>query len=118
MAKWDPQTPGTWVPPRRRKKRPGCLEFPGLVTTLWVLSLPETVYIVFTERLLLRKMFAMSKKVLGWQTGAAKMREQDFPKKRSWFFEFDRTSDTPMGTLALSNRAYCLYKLFFNQGSV
>ena len=50
--------------------------------------------------------------------GGRKKREQDFPKNKSWFFEFHRTSDTHMCTLALSNRAYCLYKLFFNQGSV
>ena len=37
-----------------------------------------------------------------------KMREHDFPKMMSCFFEFRWTSDNPKSTVALSNHAYGL----------
>ena len=82
------------------------------MTTTWVLSLPETVKTVFTERLLARTVFGRSIKVLDWQTGAAKCGSTIFRKRSPGFFEFHRSSDTQMGTLALSNRLYGLYKTF------
>ena len=60
-------------------------KFIGRVTSIWVLSLPETVHMVFTERLLARKVFAMSIKVLVWQLVAEKSQEQVSPKKVSIF---------------------------------
>ena len=41
----------------------------GPVTSIWTFSVPQTVHMVFTERLLARTMFARSIKVLGWQLG-------------------------------------------------
>ena len=53
-----------------KKKRPGCLEFTGLVTTIWVLLLPGNMYMVFTERILARAVFARSIKELEGQLGS------------------------------------------------
>ena len=53
----------------QKKKRPGCLEFTGLVPTIWVLSQPETMPMVFTEGLLVREVFASSIKVLDGNRG-------------------------------------------------
>ena len=62
------------------------------------------------ENLLARAMFARSIKVSGWQPGAPKSREDDFPKKKCPdFFENHRTSETSMGSAALGNHAYGLY---------
>ena len=83
-----------------KKKRPGCLEFTGLVTTVWVISLPETMHMVFTERFLTWAVFVRSKKVLRLQLGATKSRKHDLTKKRSCFFDIHWTSDTHMGIIA------------------
>ena len=49
-------------------------------------------------------------KVLGWQPRAPKPREHEIPKKKfPGFFEIHRTSDTSMGSVALTNHAYGLY---------
>ena len=62
--------------------------------------------LISTERLIASALFARSIKVLGWQPGAPKFREHDFPKKKPPdFFEIHRTSDTSMGYLALGNHA-------------
>ena len=83
------------------KKRPGCLEMTGLVTTIWVLSLPETMQRVFTQRLLASGVFSRSINVLGWQRGPAKSREKRFyDKKVLKFFNIHRTIDIHMGTVA------------------
>ena len=73
--------------------------------------------LVFTEPLLARAVFIKSNKVLGWQPGAPKTREHDFPKKRP-FFEIHRTSDNSLGSAALLNHAYGLYSNFTIQSSV
>ena len=39
-------------------------------------------------------------KVLGWQPGAPKSREHDFPKKKHPTFEIHRKSDASMGSVA------------------
>ena len=65
-----------------------------------------------------RAVFARSLNVLGCQLGAAKSREQDFPKKTSRFFEVHWTNDTHMDTVAPSNRACGLCKTGTIQGSV
>ena len=68
------------------KKRPGCLEFTGLGTTICVLTLPETMHMVFTERQLARAVFAGSIKVIEWQLVSEKSREHDSPIKFPVFF--------------------------------
>ena len=64
------------------------LNFIGPVTPPWVLYPSEIMHMDFTERLLARAVFAMSIKVLGWQAGAPKTREHDFPKKNVLFLNF------------------------------
>ena len=44
--------------------------FIGPVTSIWVLSLTETIHMDFTERILARSVFAMSIKRIEWQLGA------------------------------------------------
>ena len=58
------------------------------MTPPWVLYLSETMHIGSTERLPARAVFAMSIKVFGWQPGAPKFREHDFPKKNADFLKF------------------------------
>ena len=58
------------------------------MTPPWVLYPSEIMHMGFTERLLARAVFAMSIKVLGWQPGAPKIREHDFPKKNADFLKF------------------------------
>ena len=55
----------------------------------------------FAGHLLARAVFARSIKVHGLQPGAPKSREHDFPKENVIFFEFHRTSDSSMGSVAL-----------------
>ena len=61
----------------------------------------EIMHVVSTETLLSRAVFTKSINVLGWQAGSPKAREHDFSKKKRHFFEFHRTSDTSMGSVAL-----------------
>ena len=56
---------------------------------------------VFTEPLLAGANFTRSIKLLGWQPGAPKSREHDFPKKKRPTFELHRKSDASMGSVAL-----------------
>ena len=44
--------------------------FIGPVTSIWVLSLLETLHMDFTERILARPVFARSMKGIGWKLGA------------------------------------------------
>ena len=83
-----------------KKKNVLFLNFIGPVTHPWFLYPSEIMHMGFAEHLLARAVFIKSIKVLGWQRGAPKSREQDFPKKRH-FFEDHRTSDTSMGSLSL-----------------
>ena len=46
------------------------------------------MHLVLTEPLLASAVFARSIKVLGWQPGAPKIREHDFPKKMLFFLKF------------------------------
>ena len=66
---------------------------------------------VFSESLLARAVFTRSIKVLGWQPGAPKSREHDFPKKKKKrpTFEIHRTSGTSMGSATLANHVYGRY---------
>ena len=73
---------------------------------------------VFREHLLAKTVCTMSINVLGWQPGAPKSRDHDFPTKRRDFFETHRTSYSSMGSVALSNQANGLYGTFTSQNSV
>ena len=68
------------------------------------------MHMVFKKHLIARAVFARSIKVSGWQPGAPKSREHDFPKKRPTF-EIHRTSESSMGSVALANRACGLYRI-------
>ena len=68
------------------KKTSFFLNFIGPVTPPWVLYPSEIMHMGSTGILLARAVFAKTIKVLGWQPGAPKSREHDFPKKKSFFF--------------------------------
>ena len=59
------------------------LNFIGPVTPPCVLYPSEFMPVGSTGLFLARAVFAKSIKVLGWQPGAPKSREHDFPKKKS-----------------------------------
>ena len=65
------------------RKSPDFLNFIGPVRPPWVLYPSEILHMGSAELLLARAVFAKSIKVklLGWQPGAPKIREHDFPKK-------------------------------------
>ena len=67
------------------KKNVLLLKIIGPVTPLWVLYPSEIMHLGSTELFLARAVSARSIKVLGWQPGAPKSREPDFPKKTSYF---------------------------------
>ena len=68
------------------KKTSFFLKFIGPVTPLWVLYPSEIMLLDSTEYLLARAVFAKSIKVLGWQPGAPKSWEHDFPEKNVLIF--------------------------------
>ena len=105
MAAMSPKIPGARF---SKKKNVLLLKIIGPVTPLWVLYASEIKHIGSTEILLARAVFARSFKVLGWQPGAPKSREHDFPQKKRPTFEIHRTSDASLGSVALSNHAYGL----------
>ena len=77
------------------------------------------MHMVSTESLLYRAVFTRSIKVPGWQPGAPKTRENDFPeKKRPDFFEIHRTSGNNTGSLDLCNHEFGLYGTSISQSSV
>ena len=85
MAARGPKIPGA----RFSEKNPDFLKLIGPVTTLWVLQSSQTVHMVSKESLLARAEFTKLIRVLGWQPGTPKPREQDFPKKKRLnFLEF------------------------------
>ena len=85
MAAGGPKTPGARF---SEKKRPISLKFIGPVTPLWVLYPSEIMLMGFTGPLLARAVFTRSIRELGWQPGAPKPREHDFPKKKPDFLKF------------------------------
>ena len=97
MATRSPENPGAGF----SEKNVLFLKFIGLVTPLWALYPSEIKHIGSAGPLLARAVFTKSIKVLGWQAGAPKSREHDFPKKKRPFFEFHRTSDTSMVSFPL-----------------
>ena len=64
------------------KKRPFFMNFIGPVTPPWILYPSKILHLGFTKILLARAVFTMSIKVPGWQPGAPKPREHDFPEKK------------------------------------
>ena len=64
-----------------KKKRPIFFEVIEPVTPLWVLYPSEIMPVGTWEPPLAIAVFARSIKMLGWQPGAPKSREHDFPKK-------------------------------------
>ena len=115
MAARCPKFPGARF---SEKKYPDFLKFIGPVTSLWVLQPSEILHMVSTQAVLAKAVFARSIKVFGWQSGAPKSREHDFPKKKRPTFENYRTSDASMGSSALPNHAYGLCRIFTSQSSV
>ena len=79
MAAMCPKIPGAQF---STKKNALLLKIIGPVTPLWVLQHSHIIHMVSAESLMARAVFARSIKVLGWQPGAPKSREHDFPKKK------------------------------------
>ena len=79
---------GTKIPGARfsEKKTSFFLNFIGPVTPPWVLYPSEIMPLGCTEILLARAVFTRSIKVPGWQPGAPKPREHDFPGKNVLIF--------------------------------
>ena len=98
---WQPEAPKSREHDFPKNSCCFFLKFIGPLTPLWVLYPSEIMHLVFAESLLARAVFTRLNRVLGWQPGAPKPREHDFPKKSCCFFEILRTSDTSMGSLSL-----------------
>ena len=80
---WQPGTPNSREHDFLKKNVILLLNFIGPVTTPWVLYPSEMMHLGSTELRIARAVIARSIKVLGWQPGAPKSREHDFPKKKS-----------------------------------
>ena len=80
---WQPGAPNSREHDFLKKNVLLFLNFIGPVTPPWVLYPSEFMPVGSTGRFLAREAFAKSIKVLGWQPGAPKSREHDFPKKIS-----------------------------------
>ena len=77
------QNPGSTI---FEKKNVLFFNFIGPVTPPWVLHPSEIMHLGSTEILLARAVFTRSIKVPGWQPGASKPREHDFPEKNVLIF--------------------------------
>ena len=84
MAARDPKTPGA----RFSEKKPDFLKFIEPLTPLWVLYPSEVMRVGFPGAPLARAVFTRSIRGLGWQPGAPKPWEHDFPKKRPISLKF------------------------------
>ena len=84
MASRGPKIPGARL--SEKKKNVLFLKFIGPVTPPWVLYPSEIMNLGCTEILLARAVFTRSIKVPGWQPGAPKPREHDFPEKNVLIF--------------------------------
>ena len=83
-------------------------KFIGPVTSTWSLSLPEIVNMVFTEHLLVMKLFARSIKLLGRRLGAEKSQEQVSPRKGLTFLKFHQPV-APLWVLYLSQNVHMVF---------
>ena len=95
MAARGPKTPGARF---SEKNVLIFFKFIDPVTPLWVLYPSEIMLVGSPEPPLAKAEFRRSIRVIGWQPGAPKPRQHDFPKKTSYFFEIHRTSDSSMGS--------------------
>ena len=80
MASRGPKIQGARL---SEKKTSFFLNFIGPVAPPWVLYPSEIMHFGLTEILLAGAVFTRSIKVPGWQPGAPKPREHDFPKKKT-----------------------------------
>ena len=92
---WQPGTPKTPGARFSEKKRPNFLKFIEPVTPLWVLYPSEIMRVGSLEPSLAKAVCTRSIRELGWQPGAPKPREHDFPEKKR------PISDTSMGSVSL-----------------
>ena len=79
---WQPGAPNSREHDFPKKNVIFFLKFIEPVTSLWVLYPSEIMPVGAREPPLVRAVLARSIKMLGWQLGAAKSREHDFPKKK------------------------------------
>ena len=77
-----PQNSGSTIFRKKKKNVIFFLKFIEPVTPLWVLYPSEIIPVCAREPPLARAVLARSIKMLGWQPGAPKSREHDFPKKK------------------------------------
>ena len=84
---WQPGAPKSREHAFPKKKNVLFLNFIGPVTPSWFLYPSEIMHMGFFEHLLARAVFIKSIKVLGWQRGAPKTREQVFPKRNVLFLK-------------------------------
>ena len=80
---WQPGAPKFREHDFPKKKRPIFLKVIEPETPLWVLYPSEIMPVGTWEPPLAIAVFARSIKMLGWQPGAPKSREHDFPKKKT-----------------------------------
>ena len=83
---WQAGAPKSREPDFSKKKNVFIFNFIGPVTPPWVLYHSEIMHLGFTEFLLAGAVFTRSIKVPGWQPGAPKPREHDFPEKNVLVF--------------------------------
>ena len=82
---WQPGAPNTREHDFPKKNR-GFVEIQRTIDTSMGSAALEIMHLVSIEPLLASAVLARSIKVLGWQPGAPKFREHDFPKKNPVFF--------------------------------
>ena len=85
VLRWQAGAPKSREHDFPKKKRPFFLKFIGPVTPPWALYPSEIMHLGCTEVLQARAVFTRSIKVPGWQPGAPKPREHNFPEKRHNF---------------------------------
>ena len=106
MAARGPKIPGARF---SEKKTSFFLKFIEPVTPLWVLYPSEIIPVCAREPPLARAVLARSIKMLGWQPGAPKSREHDFPKKKTHDFLKFIGSATPPWVLYPSETMHMGY---------
>ena len=84
MAARGPKFPGARF--SEKKRTVFFLKFIEPVAPLWVLYPSEIMPVGAREPPLARAVLAKSIKLIGWQPGAPKSREHDFPKKNLMIF--------------------------------
>ena len=94
------------------------MEFNRPVIAIWELSLPQKKHKNFKERTFTQGSICELNKSV-WMAGSGrKVPGAQFPEKEVLIFEFHWTIDSPMGTVAHSNRYYGLYLTSISQVSI